>query len=44
MIPTDPRTSRETQGVHHFIYNVPQLPSLSSNAGDRGQKIVTCNI
>lgn len=43
MIPTDPRTKRETRSVHHFINNVPQLPSLSSNAGGRWQKIVTCN-
>ena len=43
MIPSDPHTSTETQGVHRFIYNVPQLPSLSSNAGGRWQKIVTCN-
>ena len=43
MIPTDPRTNRETQSVHHFIYNVPQLPSLWSNTGGRWQKIVTCD-
>ena len=43
MIPTDPRTNRETQSVHYFIYNVPQLPSLSSNTGGRWQKIVACN-
>ena len=43
MIPTDSRTKRETRSVHHFINNVPQLPSLSSNAGGRWQKIVTCN-
>ena len=43
MIPTGPRTKRETRSVHHFINNVPQLPSLSSNAGGRWQKIVTCS-